>query len=214
MFADTNTGSANLRALWDSSTSSDRHDGLLYWEKMRARMQALGEAYGQPLEVVAGVFCALSPNNSERVNVRDTEAMLFAGPARAIEAVVHTYPAHKQKAVRILSEGAWPGAVLGRKTRSMWWNILQPYAKEYVTIDGHMWCIWQNVRVPLSQARLTDKQYNVIEGAVRRLGNTLGTPPCAVQAVLWLTWKRKWRVLYEEQRGFEWALVGGDRDDG
>lgn len=94
-FLDPISGYANLRTLYRSSSADDRLDGLPYWERMRARLRYVGESYGRSLETTVSVFCALSPNNSERLNLLDTEVMLRDGD----RAIVHTYPAHRDRAL-------------------------------------------------------------------------------------------------------------------
>jgi hypothetical protein len=192
-------GDRNLRKVWDQATDWEKEDGLAYWEKAHDRMVGIGVKHNQPIQVVAGVFAALSPNSGERNNWEDTERVLRLRD----RAVVRTYRHCLERALWIL-DGAAPTVVLGRKTCSMWKNIVWPDDRRWVTVDGHMVGVWKGERVRMQDAKIDEVGYIEIEAGVVRLANRLtistGRPiPNQVQAVLWLAWKRIHRVLYQPQ---------------
>lgn len=192
-------GKGNLRRVWKGARVWERQAGEVYWQQAHERVKGMAELHDVHLNLVAAVFCVLSPNNSEKMNWLDAESMLAAGE----RAVVHSYPLNKAKALRMLA-GEEPGKLLGKKTASMWANICTPADPWPVTIDGHMVSCWQGERLTMDQAGVGEKGYKVIAQGVRELAEEYGVGTAGqVQATLWLAWKRMNRILYNPQMKLE-----------
>lgn len=199
---DTDTGMANLRWLWEHTRDWERERGQRYWTELRAEIGAIAAPFtGFAMHTAVAAFCALSPANAEQQNLKDLDTVLRDG----MEAVVHTYPQNLEKAVRLLERTALPIDVLGRKTYSMYLNIMDPEDIGPVTIDGHMVGVWQGQRIRMDDAGINAKQYDVIAEGVRAWKdqvNALGD--CGsrhytagmVQATMWIAWRRIHRVKW------------------
>ena len=196
-------GERNVLNLYNKARTYEREIGVSYWKELRRRLAfQFGE---ENVEKMAGAFCALSPNNSEDSNWRDLESMWQAWRQGKVlkDVSVHTYGANKSKAKQILT-GQHPLTVLnGRKTRSMYHNIVEPQDRTYVTVDGHMVSVWQGKRLTMDQAVLTDKEYTVIEAGIKIIALRAGLIPCQLQAILWLAHRRIHRVFYKPQLALE-----------
>lgn len=195
-------GKKNLLNLYRSLPDWVMAEGALYWSGYHERFKTeFGDAYSE-YTVAAAVFAALSPNNSERGNWQDLYS--FRAGKRS---GMHTYPQCIKRAEKIVKQYESSGMpisqvcrwVLGPKTFAMWNNIVNPTAKHYVTVDGHMVCAYQGKRVRLTEAGVTKKQFGVIARVISNLAEELGLLPCQLQAMLWIGWKRKYRILYVPQ---------------
>ena len=153
----------------------------------------------------AAVFAALSPNNGYLGNLRDTDRLLQAVAAGGSWPKVSTYGTNRSKAARI-ALGEPPLMVLsGRKVRSFFVNITCPWDEHTVTVDGHMHNAWHGERKPLTARRpraarvkMTPLIYDEIAADVRQLAREAGLPPWAVQATIWLAWRRLNKILSEQ----------------
>jgi hypothetical protein len=78
-----------------------------------------------------------------------------------------------------------------------------------VTVDGHMVGAWAGRRVLMKEAATSKFNYEKIAEAVRKLADHEGMWPCQFQAIIWFTWKRINRTLYDENLdlfGDHWGL--------
>jgi len=91
--------------------------------------------------------------------------------------------------------------IKGRKTFNFFMNLLNPCNPNYVTIDGHMVSVWLGRRILLKskEASLTAKKYTLIAEDYKTVARELGILPNQLQAVCWMAWKRKHRILYNPQ---------------
>jgi hypothetical protein len=204
------TGIGNLLKVYTLTSRMEMEYGRDYYlhfrEKvmMTAMMTKLASSQSRSMSMVAGVFAALSPNNNEKQNWDDVYRMIEAFvKGQDLNAVtVHTYGANKDKAIRILL-GESPEQVLtGIKTRSFYYNIMDPWS-QMVTIDGHMVAAWQGKRLTMDDAKISREEYSIIQAGVIIAADLVGMLPQQFQSLIWVTWKRIHRILYDPQLKLE-----------
>ncbi len=217
----------NMLRVWDRASAKDIVAAKASYPKYQALTTAIAAKYGFPARTGAAVFAALSPNNDYHGNLRDTDKLLAAaGAHQSLESfTVSTYGNNKRKAWDIAAGHEDPDHVIvAPKTRNFFHNILDPTDSRFVTIDGHMLNIYNGYRVPLQSrnprariAKVDNKLYGVIAGAVMDLALEKGVLPCEAQGVLWITWRRIhgihspkqhefWdRAYHAANRGFLWS---------
>lgn len=200
-------GLYNLSLVWKQADFVDRSMGAEYYRNLGERIYKTARRFGcDSRQVAAGVFSALSPNNSEESNMEDLARAVsaFQGSRSELDSrwekvSVRTYGANKEKA-RMILLGENPLSVLrGLKTGSFYLNILNPEEGYTVTIDGHMANIWRGKRAKLSLSGISDGEYTTIASGVRELAASRGISANAAQATLWITWRRLHKVFYDPQ---------------
>lgn len=201
-------GLYNLKALYRQSDFMDRQLGRNYFPDFYHRIVTVAARSGCLVaQTACAVYAVLSPNNSEESCMDDMARAVYCykdGSAESLQErwdklAVHTYGANKAKARRILS-GEDPDLVIrGPKVMSFYHNILEPYNRQYVTIDGHMVCAWNNKRLPLDSAGISESGYWELVRGVREVADSMDLVPCAFQATLWLAWRRIHKILYKPQ---------------
>lgn len=142
----------------------------------------LSEIYNVPLNKIAGIMSALSPNNTFASNVKSLEAFLRTkGNCK-----VSTYGNQKIKALTILNA---PDTISidevktilgGLKTMAFFDNIVRPESSEDVTID-----LWM-IRHFGIEGSLTPKRYKDASNKIKDLAKSLNLLPHQVQAKLWV----------------------------
>lgn len=145
----------------------------------------LSYKFDLPVEKIAGVISALSPNNKWERNVLDAESVCLeylGGP----EAKVCTYGLNKQKALSILNGTRIEDVLKGNKTYAFYRNILDPSDKKYVTIDFHAVNIYD---LSLTKREIKDKEYKRIAEEYIKTANMLNLLPNQLQATTWVTWR-------------------------
>jgi hypothetical protein len=175
-------------------------DGERFYPDALAHCQNLARAYSLPVETVAGVVAALSPNNKWSRNLQDAHnicrAYVVGGYADAEQIKCSTYNRNKIKALTILG-GADPSTVLGGlKVRAFYGCIMgDPYAD--VCVDGHAYSVWLGQYVPTTKTpKISPKLYAAISAdyamAAEQINIILNTAylPCQIQAITWLAWRR------------------------
>jgi hypothetical protein len=190
----------NVRNLWRVMEDCRRWElelGVDYYWTQRQRLEAIGRREGFSLETVVGVFCAISPNNTEDGTYRGTVLILRNGTG----AKVSSYNRNREKAL-LIRNGASPDSVLkGRKVTSFYRNTLDPLDASVLTIDGHMHSCWMGRRGRLTDAahKLTDQVYTRVEADVRLLAGSLNLHAVYLQSTLWSRWRRLHGILTSDQ---------------
>lgn len=199
-------GVYNLDQLYRKADEIDLWNGAAYYHEFRQRVKETSQrahnGHFVPIQISAGVYAALSPNNSQDSCMEDMQRAIrchLYEPHNFIHLKVHTYGANKEKALRIL-KGEDPKVVLtGPKTFNFYHNIENPDDPNYVTVDGHMVNIWNNKRVPLDNSGVNLGEYLTVASGIKELAQRYGLVPCQLQAILWLTWRRIHRIYYNPQ---------------
>lgn len=187
-----------ILATFFNATPAEVSDGASWYGRASESSVLIACRYSLPMNTVAGVIAALSPNNKWERNVVDAEqlcrAFTLGGHSAADKIKVSTYNANKIKALRILS-GELPLSVLGGlKVRAFYSCIM---GESSVCIDGHAYAIWLGQRIPTTKApKISAKLYAVIASdyvkAAATINQIMGTDYSGahIQAITWLTYRR------------------------
>lgn len=98
----------------------------------------------------------------------------------------------------------------GPKIKSFFKNIVNPEdLSKPVTVDGHMVGAWAGKKILMKDVAIIKFNYEQVAGAVRTLADEAGIWPCQFQAIIWFTWKRIHRAVYNQNLdlfGDHWGL--------
>lgn len=149
--------------------------------------------------VGAGILAALSPSTSWDDNLDGAAHVCETGTAWNQQCDLFN-----QRALAIL-DGASPLATLGgKKVRSFYKNILEPWRIGPITVDRHAFAVLMGRPLRSDDKRLERKGMYVWCAAVYRAeGRRLGVPPQCVQAVAWLTWRRLYSEAFRAQHRYD-----------
>jgi len=193
----------NILAVFFTANAAELQHGSRWYPDALAACETIAQSYGLPVDTVAGVVAALSPNNKWQRNIIDADNVCrlytLGGYDDAARCKVSTFNGNKTKALRILS-GIAPLEVLGGlKVRAFYGCIM---GNDSVCIDGHAFAIWKGERIPTTKTpKISPKLYDAISADYRKAANTingiLATSYSAaqVQAITWTTWHRIAREL-------------------
>jgi hypothetical protein len=214
-------GVGNIKSVLGQSDVVDWEEGLQAYSRYHETMRRLGEHYGYSLETVAAVFAALSPNNDYIKNLKSTVTLLKAHRDRAdVNSVtVSTYNRCKFRAWRVLEGERFLEFTKGPKTRNFYLSIVNPQDPEAVTIDGHMLNIWHGELKTMVQQASRSFRYFEVAGDIRQVAFAEFILPSQLQSILWFTWKRINRIVYDGQMdlfrsGDHWRLLWDPADIG
>jgi hypothetical protein len=187
-------GRKNLFSLYQSAQPQELAYGMGAYQRYLDTLTELATRFNMSTYRIAGVFAALSPNNSYRSNMLDTLALLdgWFSNKREQDISVHTYGPNRHKAWRICG-GEHPSRVLpaNSKTWNFFHNLVSPDDSRYATVDGHMLNAWSNCRVPMDKAQLSPRLYDIIKRDVQSVAGFCRVPAPAFQAVCWVAWRRQ-----------------------
>lgn len=204
-----------LNWVLDQADPVDHYEGLVTYHRYKTMMHRFAEHYGFPVERVIAVFCALSPNNDYKGNLKSMATVLYGSRAgwEQEEFTVTTYKACFKRAYCYLHGiHNFLDHCKGPKTRAFYQNILDPYDLTPVTIDGHMLSIWHDQRMTMAEAVGLRYRYQDVAQGVREVAFSRCLIPNQAQAMMWFTWKRLHRVVYKAQLnlfqdGDQWGNV-------
>ena len=192
----------------EQATDFDIIAGRSAYPKYNRIMCRIADRCQTTPRTASAVFAALSPNNDYHGNLRDTNTVLLASKNMMFseQFKVSTYGNNKRKALSI-AYGAEPlNEIRAKKTRNFFKNVYNPADKEPVTVDGHMINIWQGWRQNLVGLISSPALYDTIADGVRDLAGTVGMIPCELQAVLWITWRRRLHGIQTSQQLEMWDV--------
>ena len=189
----------NFQKVYDQATERDRQIAIGSYLKYHRLTAAIAAKHGFTSTVGAAIFAALSPNNDYWGNLRDADKLLAAARAwKGLEDfTVSTYGPNKRKAWAIAQGGAPDDLIIALKTRNFFHNVDDPTDPNWVTIDGHMFNVFHGVRRPIQSknnknrvVKVSRSAYIEIASAVRTFAENYELLPCAMQGILWMTWRR------------------------
>jgi hypothetical protein len=193
----------NLELIWREADATDLSEGRRAYRMYHDTLQDFAEHFEQPFDRVVAAFVSLSPNADYIGNMRSLVSLLQGvrndAPVETI--TVSTYKHCRDRAHGYLIGAAtFVSKTRGLKVLSFYRNILNPEDPEPVTVDGHMVCCWENKNVPMKQALVKSRShYREIADGIRHFGAIRGLLGNQVQATLWFTRKRVFRVKYTPQ---------------
>lgn len=203
----------HLEKLFAAADKFDVSDGMKAYLRYHDLMAQIAAYYDQQhnLDGVVAAFCALSPNNDYKGNLRSLVTMLYAMKAWGDPemATVSTYKACRTRAAMYLRGVKFMSHAKGLKTRAFYQNISDPTMMEPVTVDGHMVLAYFGKTGTMKDAQklLSVSVYREIAEAVRNMARDRGIIPHQMQAILWMARKRIQQVVYDPQ--FD-LLAGAD----
>jgi hypothetical protein len=186
----------SILAVFFSASGAEIAEGEYWYARASMVCRGIAEQYKLPLETVAGVLAALSPNNRWSRNIIDTEAIVkaYVLSGQDVNAVkVSTFGKNKAKAIAIL-QGAAPLDVLGGlKVRAFYGCVI---GGNEVCVDGHAYSIWLGQRVPTSKTpKISAKLYQQIADDYNLAATQINTitgrcyTGAQIQAITWVTWR-------------------------
>jgi len=195
----------NINAVLDDADQIDWQEGLLAYDRYNEMMHRLAVHHDFSLDRVTAAFVSLSPNNDYKGNLRSLVSVLTGIkeglPARLIR--VSTYNQCRDRAYAYASgDRQFLDWTKGPKVRAFYQNILEPQSWGPVTVDGHMFSVYLGKRLRMKEAVRYKLDYDVVAHAVREVAFMRCLLPHQVQAILWFAWKRKHKVLMDDQLDF------------
>lgn len=190
---------ANIRQVLSRTDAVDWAEGLRAYASYRETLSRLASHYGYTLNQVAAVFAALSPNNDYIKNLRSTATLLKGHAAgMSVETLTTTsYRACQLRAWRVLDGEDFLAFTKGKKTRNFYTLIVNPDHPTAIVIDGHMVSIQRGQRMTMTAAKLTNFNYEEVAHAYCAVAFSEFIRPSQLQAILWFTWKRINRIVYD-----------------
>jgi len=188
----------NILAVFFTANPAELQHGARWYPDALAACETIAQSYSLPINTVAGVVAALSPNNKWQRNIIDADNLCriytAGGYDDAARCKVSTFNGNKTKALRILS-GIAPLEVLGGlKVRAFYQCIL---GLDSVCIDGHAFAIWKGERIPTTKTpKISPKLYDAIASDYRNAASTINAvlgasySAAQVQAITWTAWHR------------------------
>jgi len=209
------TGHAmNLARVLDKADAIDRESGIFSYQKYNLIMGRIAEKFGYSIETVTAVFVSLSPNNDYMNNLRSA-VTLIDGHSKKISKYrlsVSAFNHCKERAWNFLEGANFLEETKGPKIKSFYQNIVDPTNPEPVTVDGHIVSAWHGKHIGMKAAAVGNFPYKEIAADIRALAALMRLVPCQVQGIIWFTWKRINKVVYNSNLdlfGDHWGL---DRD--
>jgi hypothetical protein len=205
----------NKQNLWEAYSKADNIDyesGRVAYYKYQTLMNALAKKFGCTTEQATAVFVSTSPNNDYKNNLRSTISILHGWkndiPEHKIK--ISTYNHCRARALTFLNGKDFLKSTKGPKISSFFKNIVNPEDEtKPVTVDGHMVGAWAGKKILMKDAAVGQFDYKQIAQAVRELADNAGIWPCQFQAIIWFTWKRIHRAVYDQNLdlfGDHWGL--------
>lgn len=177
-----------LMDTYDMSSENQRSEGLMWYSKAHSLSVNLSGGFSKEKKV--GVVASLSPNNKWERNIVDADK-LISKPS--LNTKVCTFKDNRSKALRILkgNDKDIPNILNGRKIKSFYKNILNPYdaSCNEVTIDLWMFRLFNLPNTP--------KNYEYLKDLIVFYARGLEYKPSDLQAILWVTI----RDSYNKNRG-------------
>lgn len=186
----------NILDMYALATSEEKTFGETWYQEAHDIAQALANKYGYTLEQVIGVIAAISPMNRWAKNIVDAENILIANNAGlGFSAVkVSSFDKNKTKAFACISAKNMydiDELMNAKKTTAFARNIYEPCKDEFVTVDGHAYCVSIGERIPLEQCPgMTAKRYDSVANLYRMAASELGLKGHVVQAITWVAYRR------------------------
>jgi len=192
----TNQFVKNFDKVLAAATEEQKTRGTAWYRQARADASRISQETGVSFMSVCGVIAALSPRNKWERNLIDAKAIC----ERKYEHKCSTFNANKAKAMAILDECASYERILeilsGTKVTAFFDNIFSAESQR-VTVDVHMKLAAFGKYIPEAERpRMTDKLYQEIENAIRRVAVQYGIAPVEAQGAIWITWKE---CFYDEK---------------
>lgn len=176
--------------VYRTRTAADHHAGARWYPTARALVTRWAHRYHLPRETVAGIIAAISPQCDWPTNKRLARAILQGRRPGSLGGALRK---NLEKAARIRRARARDVARYfphGPKVQAFARNLAGDDS-EQITIDRHAaGAAGGRTR---KWGSLTPKQYATLAQAYRDVAQALHLPPARLQAIIWVSWKRRTR---------------------
>jgi hypothetical protein len=195
----------NLQIAWDNVSVQDREIGEASYPSYHETLQGFAKFYGFGIVPTVEAFAALSPNNDYHGNLRSLSAVMYSVAADVpySDLTISTYRACGGRAISYLKGTmSFLDTVGGPKITAFRDNLLYVGRSKRVTVDGHMAAIWSGNHgwtMKDAAAFLTTANYHLAEYHMRHFARTVKMKPCALQATLWVSRKRRQGIKFDSQ---------------
>lgn len=188
----------NLKRLYSESTTDEIALGANWYSTAAGQLDEIAKQHNFGFYEICLATAALSPNQRWEHNlfaVRLLAERVAAG-LHDIPVGIGGYRVNIRKALRILmaaKRGESTKDILsGPKVQVFALNLWTSGANASVTIDSHAFSAACYTRYTSKQVpEITPKRHREVTAAYQKLADELKLNPPQLQAILWLTWKRK-----------------------
>lgn len=179
----------NLKHVFDIASVDDLEEGKGWYENANLFASSLAEKWNLQTYHTSGVISALSPSTAWEDNVKRAE--IFIEKRRVSGHIAQQI----RKANSIITSDCpikIADILNGPKTVNFFYNIYDPNAEQYVTIDRHMLNLACRIEGLIDP---TPKQYHFLANETIKFSKYVNLMPNQVQAILWVTWRKVKRNL-------------------
>ncbi len=173
---------------YNSADANTVASGLAWYQNANARAKSLASDYNVPLHIAVATISILSPSVPWERNLVEADLALDAWRNGKPWPTLSTYGIQVAKLRTLLEDMPnrtdvldYIGMPRALKTRAFYHNILEPDAKEYVTVDR-----WMLRAAGYDyNACITKGRYVDITNEIKRIADADGIVPCQAQAIVW-----------------------------
>lgn len=200
----------SILRFFNMATANEVKEGLRWYAEANTYCRELAARFNIPVQVVAGIIAAYSPQTGWQENKRYTLSFLL-NPKQRQKSLVQDMKARKIAGLICeneiysalsVNDAAW-------KTKAFFLNILNPDVVTSVTIDRHAIAIAiqhpdKTEALSDDYGKLTKKQYEFFERAYVKAALELDMLPQQLQAITWTVYRRL-RALrqYDDLKGWQ-----------
>lgn len=192
----------NIRSAYDHASEQDRIAGHRWYADARQFTTMRALAHGITIGQVADLISVLSPQKAWSQNLEEVDRFLNAYSAGEDLDTVRAFCTRLQRA-KIRSILECGDGLRGPKVTSFRTNILDPWS-DAVTVDS--WAVRVALGEPSHDGSISsDTLYQAYVDAYRIVGNELGMMPSALQAIVWIHYRRLYGKHHAVRREFATA---------
>lgn len=175
----------NILRVYRSATPEQHDIGVNWYADALGIVTDFAQVHGTSVDVSAGVFAALSPQNGYGANVNLARRFMASGGT-----LTSGYLGMGLTKARAIHAGAEIEPTLsGLKTINFYRSIVTG-GIDGVTIDRHAYCLAIGERLP-NAPKLSPKRYAEVAEAYTRAAARVGLTPAQIQAVTWVVWRAR-----------------------
>lgn len=182
----------NVTSIFRSADDAQLADGLAWYATAADVAEQVAILTGRPFDVAVGVIAATSPRMGWGPNVKLASRILQTGDTS------RGYLKNGLRSAARILEGEDPLAVLTARKTANFYRAIVSRGADGIVIDRHALDIAHNFRIEGDRPSPTERQYDAVAEHYRRAAVVLakqgfpGITASQVQAVTWLTWRRRY----------------------
>ena len=173
------------------STDVEKNMGLHWYTDQHAYLKDMSNHFNIPLDIVCGITAVLSPMVSWQENVNMTYHVLkFKGKVPA-SVKMPGFKSNVRKALRIYRGKKVFPSLSGPKVTQFYYNLLNPFDEEAITIDTFMIaCYYDSRELGVIKKYTSEKHVEFLKNELRELAVKHALLPLQLQAIIWLAYHR------------------------